>query len=91
MDGAMGECGGVHLFPCRVCTQGCRKNVRVFFGELFRLEGRTPSERAEPDAVLLFRAEIVGEAWEQRRTISPIFLKVDERRRPYAAREERDG
>lgn len=53
IHGAMGECGGVHLFLCRVCTQGCRKNVRVFFGELFRPKGRNHSERAEPDAVLL--------------------------------------
>ena len=35
IHGAMGECGGVHLFPCRVCTQGCRKNVRVFVGSFF--------------------------------------------------------
>ena len=74
MDGAMGECGGVHLFPCRVCTQGCRKNVRVFFGELFRPKGRNPSERAEPDAVLLSHADAATEAGEQRRAISPIFF-----------------
>ena len=70
---------------------GLSEKCPRFFGELFRPEGRTPSERAEPDAVLLSCAEVVGEALEQRRTISPIFLKVDERRRPYAAREERDG
>ena len=41
---------------------GLSEKCPRFFGEFFRPKGRNLSERAEPDAVLLFRAEAEAEA-----------------------------